>query len=346
MTSKKNILIAPLNWGLGHATRCIPLIQKLLKEGFNPIIASDGTALQLLQKEFPLLSFEKLPSYNIKYSKSGIFLLPFLLLQSPKVLSAIAAERKTVERLHKKYNFSGIISDNRYGVIHSDVPSVIVSHQLQLPSKLGSLIQSKYIRQFQEIWVPDTKEQILSGQLSNNRYYSNIKHIGALSRFNKEDIEDAIEILVVLSGVEPLRTKMEHKIFKELSDYKAKVTVVRGVVENERLEEFKNDIAVFNFCTSSQLEKLLNQAKTVVARSGYSTIMDLSKLGKKAFLIPTEGQPEQQYLARHLEHQQIAPYCQLKDFSKNQLQRLKKYPGFKSFENKLPEDLFHLFERE
>ena len=67
----KKIIVAPLNWGLGHATRCIPIINGLLENGFEPIIASDGVALELLKKEFPkLISFE-LPSYNIKYAEKG-----------------------------------------------------------------------------------------------------------------------------------------------------------------------------------------------------------------------------------------------------------------------------------
>jgi UDP:flavonoid glycosyltransferase YjiC (YdhE family) len=70
-SANKTILIAPLNWGLGHATRCIPIIKALQENNYIPIIASDGIALELLQKEFPYVQTLKLPSYKIEYAKNG-----------------------------------------------------------------------------------------------------------------------------------------------------------------------------------------------------------------------------------------------------------------------------------
>ncbi|GAB1308190.1 glycosyltransferase [Urechidicola sp. KH5] len=273
-------------------------------------------------------------------------MLPYLLWQSPKVLRAINSERKRVSEFHAKYNFAGIISDNRYGVYHPDTPSVFVSHQLELPNKIASKIQSRYIHQFHEIWIPDVKEKVLSGNLSNCRYNTNVKFLGVLSRFQKKQLEQNIEVLVVLSGLEPLRTQMEDKLLQELSKFKGSVTLVRGVVESKQSNEVYNRITRINYCTTEQLDELVNHANLVIARSGYSTILDLAKLEKRAFFIPTKGQPEQQYLAKHLEEINIAPYCQLKDFKVELFKELKNYTGFKKLNTALPEELFHLFERE
>ena len=71
MSASKRILVAPLNWGLGHATRCIPIIRALLEQGHQPLIASDGVALALLRKEFPSLPFFELSSYKVSYAEKG-----------------------------------------------------------------------------------------------------------------------------------------------------------------------------------------------------------------------------------------------------------------------------------
>ena len=150
----KNILVAPLNWGLGHATRCIPIINALLENGFNPILASDGSALALLRKEFPQLTSLELPSYNIEYAKKGENFKWKLIKNSPKTIGAILTEKAQIKKWVVEYDLQGIISDNRLGVYSKKVPSVFITHQLIVLSGKTTWISSKlhqfFIAKFNE----------------------------------------------------------------------------------------------------------------------------------------------------------------------------------------------------
>ncbi|MGB0974958.1 MAG: glycosyltransferase, partial [Flavobacteriaceae bacterium] len=212
MTNSKNILVAPLNWGLGHATRCIPIIKALIEHDFTPLIASDGEALALLQKEFPNLKSIELPSYNIRYTKHGAFLKWKFILNSPKLLYAVYQERQLIAALIKQHNISGIISDNRFGVRHHSITSVYITHQVNVLSgystKLNSWLHQCIIAKFDECWIPDTpNNSALSGKLGQpNNKTLNLKHIGILSRFKKTEAAICYDYLILLSGPEPQRT--------------------------------------------------------------------------------------------------------------------------------------------
>ena len=188
----KRILVAALNWGLGHATRCIPIIHELKALDLEVIIASDGQALQLLKKEFPDSTFEELPSYNIQYTRKGSHLKWKLLLESPKFIKTIKAENDLTSELVKKYDLCGILSDNRWGVRSKLIKkNVFMTHQINVLSGnttfLSSYIQQRYIEKFDECWIPDTAgEKNLSGILGHkDNIPENVKYIGALSRFEK-----------------------------------------------------------------------------------------------------------------------------------------------------------------
>ncbi len=347
---KKRILVAPLNWGLGHATRCIPIIQALIKCDFLPIIASDGAALELLKKEFPELISLELPSYNITYSKKGKGFKLKLLKESPKILKTIKAEKKVVEQLIQQYNLSGIISDNRFGVYNKYIPSVFITHQLQVLSGsttwLSTKMHEKIIRKFHECWVPDQKGELnLSGKLGHTE--SSIiktKYIGPLSRLEKKNKTQKYDLMVLLSGPEPQRGMFETKMLDLLQDYKGKVLFVRGVIEDTILKEKKGHIKVINYLTTSMLELAINKSAVILSRSGYTTIMDLAKLEKKAFFIPTPGQFEQEYLAKRLHKLELAPCCKQDDFTLDKLKLVKDYKGLSAFENELNyKKLFGLF---
>ncbi len=334
---KKRILVAPLNWGLGHATRCIPVVRALIEQNFVPVIASDGDALHLLKKEFPGLEHYSLPSYAIEYSKYP-FLLKFKLLgNTPHIIRTISKELKSTEDLIKTKNISGIISDNRWGVRSRLVPSVFITHQIQvlsgLTTFLSSKIQQAYINKFDECWVPDLPGTInLSGKMSHLKKTAiPVKHLGILSRFEKEVRPIDYDILVLLSGPEPQRSILEKIMFKELKDANAKIYLVRGVVEKIQKIEKKENFTVCNFMTSKELEGVINRSRLVISRSGYTTLMDLAKLGKPSFLIPTPGQPEQEYLARRFRKMGISPGCEQADFTAEKLQKVKDYSGLGFF---------------
>ncbi len=346
---KKKILIAPLNWGLGHATRCIPIIKALTEANFKPILASDGDALTLLQKEFPRLISYQLPSYHIEYSKKKNLKYK-LLWSSPKIIKAIKKEKKAVEEIIDKENLSGIISDNRFGVRSAKIPSVYITHQLNVLSGSTTLISSKIhqqiISKFDECWIPDIKGGLnLSGELSNvNKKQLKIKFIGILSRFKKQLITKKIEVLIVLSGPEPQRSILEKKLLVQLKETNKKVVLVRGIMTNKKLPSIIKNLTIVNYMLTEQLEQAINESEVVLARSGYSTIMDLEKLEKKAFFIPTPGQFEQEYLASRMDKLGIAPFAYQDDFRVQLLDNIKNYNGFKATETKkLNSDLFTIF---
>lgn len=352
MNFKKRILVAPLNWGLGHATRCIPIIKALISEQFEPIIASDGASLILLKKEFPSLICIELPSYNITYSKQGFLLQWHLFKALPKVLKAIREEHKQLQIIIKTHKIEGIISDNRFGIYTSNknIPSVYITHQITVLSGIATWFTSKihqyFIKKHHECWVPDfEKTPNLSGKLGHlKRHQLHLKYIGALSRFSKINVEIIYDLLVLLSGPEPQRSLLEEKILLELMAYKGKVILIKGLVEPAQTKEQQKNITIYNYMTSNELEKAIQNSNIIISRSGYTSVMDLVKLEKRVLFIPTPGQKEQQYLAKHLSNLKIAPYCNQKDFKLEHLKKLDDYTGLNSFE-KDPDfrSLFGLF---
>ncbi|MCF6349174.1 MAG: glycosyltransferase [Flavobacteriaceae bacterium] len=347
----KKILIAPLNWGLGHATRCIPIIKALIANNFEPILAGDGDALTLLQKEFPQLTSYQLPSYNIKYSKSNN-LKTKLFLSLPKILKAVKQEKKLVDNLVSKEGLSGIISDNRFGVRSTKIPSVYITHQLNVLSgnttSITSKLHQKIISKFDECWVPDTMcESNLSGELSKVKNEKlKVKFIGALSRFEKQYAIKKHDLLIVLSGPEPQRSILEEKLLVQLKETNKKTVFVRGVITKEKLPSVNNNITIVNYMLSKQLEQTINESEVVLARSGYSTIMDLAKLEKKVFFIPTPGQFEQEYLALRMDKLNIVPFAHQDDFKLKMLEKVNNYKGFENTVNKgLDSGLFNLFQQ-
>ncbi|MEO6347718.1 MAG: glycosyltransferase [Aquaticitalea sp.] len=348
---KKNILVAPLNWGLGHATRCIPIINGLLANNFVPIIASDGIALELLRKEFPELTCLELPGYNIKYSKKGYFLKLKLIIDSPKILKAIKTENKTAQHIVETHNIAGIISDNRIGVHSKLVPSIFMTHQLHVLSGnttwLSTKMHQNIIKKFDQCWVPDTiGSPNLSGKLGHpNPSNIAVKYIGPLSRFKKLDCEIHYNVMVLLSGPEPQRSILEEKLLVEFKNYAGNVLFVKGVVENVPTMEHVGNMTIHNFLIGTELENALNESSLIVSRSGYTTIMDLAKLGKKAFFIPTPGQFEQEYLAKRLSEQGLLPSCKQQEFNLEKLQEINNYKGLEALDYEVNyKRLFQLFE--
>lgn len=347
---QKKILVAPLNWGLGHATRCIPIINALLAHNFEPILASDGVALELLKKEFPTLKALKLPSYNITYSKKASGFKLKLIKDSPHLLRTIKKEKKLTEKIIASENIAGIISDNRFGIRHKKVPSVFMTHQLRVLSGsttwLSSKLHQNIIMKFDECWVPDhLGTNNLSGDLGHAEgFQSNIKYLGPLSRFKKIDLPTKYDLLVVLSGPEPQHSFLEEKLLDELQYYEGKVCFVKGKIKTQQNKTENKHITTYNFMTSSELEIAINESKLILSRSGYTSIMDYAKLEKKAFFIPTPGQFEQDYLAKKLDKEKVAPYCKQKDFKIDLLPKVEDYKGFTAMDYEVNfKSLFNLF---
>jgi predicted glycosyltransferase len=331
---KSKVLVSPLNWGIGHATRCIPIIRQLLSNGFQPIIASDNEALALLRKTFPELPYYELPAYQVRYTKHKNRFNIALLSQIPKFYKTYKSEQKEIEKIVEKEGIKVMISDNRFGVYHKGITNVYITHQVRVKSGwttyFTSKIHQKLISKYEYCWVPDVEgEPNLSGLLSHHtRIKKKLNYIGTLSALNKTKEKREFDILVLLSGPEPQRSLLENKLIEELQNTTKKVCFVKGIVSGVTKKSVKNNITFYNYLLGSDLNSIFNKSDVIISRSGYSTIMDLAKLQKTAFFIPTPGQSEQIYLAQHIEKQGIAPYSLQENFSLNSLDSLKNYNGF------------------
>jgi uncharacterized protein (TIGR00661 family) len=353
MIEKKTLLVAPLNWGLGHATRCIPIIRALKEDGYKVIIASDGAALELLCKEFPDEKTVKLPGYNISYSKKGSDFTRKMLASCPRVYKAVRAEHKLLDALIDSHNIDGVISDNRLGLYTSKVPTVFITHQLTVLSGkntwLSSLLHKKFIKRYDHCWVPDYKgDNNLSGKLGHPKNaIIPTTYLGPLSRLKPTTVSPRYKAIAVLSGPEPQRTLLEEILLRELKKYPGKVLLVQGIVAGEQSITKTSNIKIVNYLTSSELEKAINASEFVISRSGYTSIMDLACLGKKAFFIPTPGQPEQEYLAERLKNKGVIPFSKQDDFKIKDLAKIKVYNGFeKEYQNNNLRQFISLFEGE
>jgi uncharacterized protein (TIGR00661 family) len=350
--TNKTILIAPLNWGLGHATRCIPIIKALEKNNYIPIIATDGIALDLLRKEFPYLQTLELPSYQIEYAKNGKNFKWKLLKNFPKMIQAVLEEKKIVQKWVEKYAIDGIISDNRLGVFSKKIPSVFITHQLQVMTGnttwITSRIHQQIIKKYTECWIPDLEQTPnLTGELGHIKNAGfTTKYIGPLSRLQQKESPKVYDLMIILSGPEPQRGILEEKLKNEMSRYTGEVLFVKGIVEKEQKKEQVENVTYYNFMKTSQLELAFAQSENILCRSGYTTIMDLAKLRKKAFFIPTPGQYEQEYLAVKLEKEGLIPYATQDDFKIENLLQIANYKGLPKINSCINwGSLFEVFEK-
>jgi uncharacterized protein (TIGR00661 family) len=305
---QKTILISPLDWGLGHATRVTPIINYLLEKNLRVILAADGRSYNYFQKEFPSLKVYRLPGIRVNYSKS----LPFgvtMFSQIPKIFLGIYREKRGLKQLLKKETIDLIISDNRYGLSCKHVPSVFISHQVNVVVPEQFRFATSFVRrvitamanQFTYHWIPDLKEEPnLAGMLSHPPAKAESKYIGVLSRLKTLKTTEKLDFLILLSGPEPQRSMFEQKILSSPEIKKHRTVIVRGLPENTSLPESMRDITVINYANADQLSSLICSAKFVLCRSGYSTLMDLYRLQTPAVIVPTPGQTEQEYLAKHL----------------------------------------------
>jgi uncharacterized protein (TIGR00661 family) len=298
-----------LDWGLGHATRCIPLISYLLERGWELSLAADGNIAALLTREFPQLKVIPLKGYRISYPKKGALFIPKILMQVPKIVRSIKNEHQWLDHQLDTHQWDLIISDNRYGLYTTRTRTVFITHQLGIISGLGKLgdfllrkMLYKWINKFNNCWIPDVAgDPNIAGNLSHPLSMPNHHtFIGPLSRLKMAQPLRDEYLLVLLSGPEPQRSILEKKLIDQLSNTDEAVVFVRGLPSSAPLMENRGRIRFENHLDAKSLSEMLSNAKAVICRSGYSSVMDLLKLKKRALLIPTPGQTEQVYLAKHL----------------------------------------------
>jgi uncharacterized protein (TIGR00661 family) len=350
--TKKHILISPLNWGLGHASRCIPVIRILMKNDYLVFIAAGGDAYRLLINTFPTLPFIRLEDYNIKYTK-GKHLAVKILLQIPKILYRVLLEHRNLQRIIRNFYIDIVISDNRFGLWNKNIKSVYITHQLNIKAPGKNKIMENllyrthrfFINKFDVCWIPDFSESFkLAGMLSGQgKLPGNASYIGILSRFTstvKENNSD-FDLCVLISGPEPQRSILEEIIIKQLQGTDIFAIVILGKPTENVHSIIDNKIHIHSRLSHEEIQDYIERSEFVLARSGYSTIMDLATLGKKAILITTPGQTEQEYLADYLSEKNIF-YCVVQeDFDlKIALDKVKETTGiFKPTESEMQEKL-------
>jgi predicted glycosyltransferase len=335
-------VVAALDWGLGHATRSVPIIRALLDRGLQVVLAGSGDSLSLMRSEFPTLAVFELPPYAVEYPRYGNMTLK-MLRQLPRLRKVIAKEHMLLDHFIASEAVDFVISDNRYGCWSSRVPSILVTHQttILLPPYMKWLKKTlawynrKMIYHFNQCWIPDSPgAHSLAGKLARfpDATPARFRYIGNLSRFSgtlaaKPPSEAKYDIIIVLSGPEPQRTLLEEIILDQLPKTSLRAFVVRGA--RHAVKPLPAGVEGADFMETAELEILLREAPCVVARSGYSTIMDLAKLGKKAIFIPTPGQTEQEYLARRLKLMKLAYSASQRQFNLKRAWRASKsYTGF------------------
>ncbi len=335
------IIYGICSWGLGHATRSLPIIRKLLKENHNITIISNGRSLDLLKKELKNeVNYKDIPDYPQLLSRNAKQFMAKSIIYWPLFIKRIESGLIKLAEILKERKYNLIISDSRYDIYNKKIPSFFISHQMRIMNPLrikifesgSELFNQFFFKRFVKVIVPDYREDGLSGDLSHNlkRIDENdIHYIGPLSDFKKRKMNKDIDYLISISGPEPQRSMLENKLISQCEVLEGRIVVTLGKTE-EKLKIKKKNITTYTFLSKKEREELLNRSKIVISRSGYSTIMDLAVIKTKALLIPTPGQIEQEYLSRY--HNKLGTFFSVTQQNINlinDLEKLKDTTGIK-----------------
>jgi uncharacterized protein (TIGR00661 family) len=316
-TGKTRVFISPLNWGMGHASRIIPVVDYFHTMGYEIILGGSGKSGTLLQSAFPFLPFITLPSFEITYSKKEVLFGFSVIRKMPAFLKTCFMEHRVLNQLISELQIDVVISDNRYGLFSAKAHCIIITHQISpvLPflwrwAELPIFFMLKFmIRRFNECWVPDFKDREinLTGRLSHKfPLPANTRFIGPISRFSKlsdqvEFEKQTYDMVVVLSGPPPHSEIFADIILRQSLKSRKKILIISGFQDIAAFK-YHSNVTVVKHLETTEFRKALLSAKMVICRAGYSAIMDLIALKRTGYIIPTPGQSEQQYLAKHLKN--------------------------------------------
>jgi UDP-N-acetylglucosamine transferase subunit ALG13 len=311
---QKSVLIAPLDWGLGHATRCIPVITGFIELGYSVTIATEGAHEIILREAFPTLTFLRLKGYHIRYSKNVKGFALIMIAQIPRILYNILREFWWLHRTNRHQQFDLIVSDNRLGFFHFKTPSVFITHQLNLQTpftwstRLLQWMQYNWFKLFYDmVWVPDIEgDQNLSGILGNPRFkpslpvwYMNcLSRLHAYASIQKTGAAPNNLFLGILSGPEPQRSILQDILWKAGNQLQQPFKLIAGTASqpnNHAVSEFGS---IVPYLGGPDLVKAIENTKYIISRGGYTSLMELIPLNKPLILVPTPGQTEQEYLAK------------------------------------------------
>jgi len=347
-TSDLKILFSPLDWGLGHAARLIPLIRAYRARGYQIVLGGNGNSLEMLKIEFPELETVPIPFTKITYSKNEKQIFHFL-YGAFRLLKAIKREHKTIEKIIDDKQIDLIISDNRLGLFSKKAKCILLTHQiwLQMPKgwALAEIVANHfnhhYIRNFDECWVIDNdKSPELAGELSHPPLSESIvRYVGPISRFAglKPETTKKIDILVILGGPEPQRSILEEILRGQITGSGLKSVITGGTFAENTISP-SPEIEYISFADSRQLAELIGSAEIIICRSGYSSIMDLIALERSAILIPTPGQPEQEYLAAYLTNKRY-----FLSYSQEEFNLKRAIEAWRKFKHQIPVIKFNQF---
>lgn len=305
---RMKVLFAVGSWGLGHATRDLPLINRLLESGCELTVVSTDRALSLLRKELgPRCEFFDWPDVPKPLARTAKLFYTKFALSVPLVFRTILSEHRTLQNLLRRRRFDRIISDNRFGIHSRRIDSYQIAHGLraiaprrnrQLELALEYFCYS-WLRPARRVIVPDYLHDGLSGDLSHNLTFfepERLEYIGILASVRRRPVEPDVDLFVTISGPEPQRAILEEIVLGQVDALPGKVVVALGKPE-EPLRTWQHDGAqVYSYLDRRQQENLMNRSRLIVSRSGYTTLMELVELNRQALLIPTPGQTEQEYL--------------------------------------------------
>ncbi|UCE37597.1 MAG: glycosyltransferase [Thermoplasmata archaeon] len=338
------VLYGVCSWGLGHATRSLPIMRKLIDEGNEVTVTTTGRSLDLLKMELKdSANYYDSSDYPLPYTdKSKVFLLKFCWF-APKLIKSMIEEHRRMSKYIENNNFDIIISDNRYGIFHKKIPSFLITHQLRViaPGRLKMIENSwerfnvHFTKYFKNIMVPDYEENGISGDLSHNLNHLNSKNIvyfGIMSDFKKRDVSEDVDFLFSISGPEPQRQVMEDLVFRQVNEIDGNIIMSLGRTFDSSIKKKKDELAdnikLYDFLPAEERELLMSRSRIIISRSGYSTLMDIYALEKKAMFIPTPQQTEQEYLAKHHEERGNFLYVNQKEIDlPNNLMKAKNYSG-------------------
>lgn len=312
------ILVAPLNWGLGHASRCVPLIERLLSEGHEVLLGGDGESLTLLRKHFPTLRVLPLAPLNLCYGTGGRQVWA-MLRALPRIIRSAITDHKMLANYLLYEQIDEVISDNRFGLYvqqpavssqQSAIRTIYITHQLTIAlprpwqwlEPLVARWHRRIINRYDECWIPDEQQPGLAGRLSHPAVLpANARYIGVLSRFSGKTFasDTTYQVVAVLSGLEPQRTLFEQAIIRRYENADESVLIVRGKMQAPPTVVKHGHITLAPWLDDNHLAAYMLGAERVICRSGYSSVMDMYALGvmQKVEWHPTPGQPEQEYLA-------------------------------------------------
>jgi uncharacterized protein (TIGR00661 family) len=316
-----NIVFTILNWGLGHAVRCITIIDYLKNNGHNIHIASDGIALDFLKETYPDLVFHELPSYGIKYKYT--FMPLNIIEKGPRLIKTLFNEHRATKQIVKANQIDLIINDNRLACFHNEKPSVFISHQLTIPvrnrafRKFTNFLHHLFINKYDYCWIPDFKDtNNLAGDISYSTRKSPPKqYLGPLTTLKLIPNREDLPLLIVLSGPEPQRSIFERKIINQASQLEESIVLVRGTNKSRSFDSTNKHLEILDLVDRNKLALLIQRAKRVICRSGYTSIMDFALNPKALYFVPTPGQYEQEYLAKHWFEKMRVPFCAQQNFN-------------------------------